>query len=236
MSFSSSFTTHHSRFKSTITSTSLFTTDEQPFTTKSDQYTSKYPETSIETSSLPYVQSTRLFTTLVPSTNIDSSSTIMSDKTSSHSTITTTSEENIVLFDNRPSGTTEILQISSTLSPSFTSKYQEELTSTQPSFEAASTTFPYFYKSKTLSTLEHVTSDRTHSLPEFTLPIMRRTSSPSTTSTITTTTERRHRTRKQKITRWQTSTTTTTSSFTTTTTITAFQTTSIYGMSNILSR
>jgi hypothetical protein len=116
------------------------------------------------------------------------------------------------------------------------------LTSTQPSFEAASTTFPYFYKSKTLSTLEHVTSDRTHPLPEFTLPIMRRTSFPSTTSTITTTTERRHRTRKQKITRWQTSTTTTTttttttSSFTTTTTTTAFQTTSIYGMSNILSR
>ncbi len=242
MSFSSSFTTHHSRFKSTITSTSLFTTDEQPFTTKSDQYTSKYPETSIETSSLPYVQSTRIFTTLVPSTNIDSSSTIISDKTSSHPTITTTSEENIVLFDNRPSETTEILQISSTLSPSFTSKYQEELTSTQPSFEAASTTFPYFYKSKTLSTLEHVTSDRTHPLPEFTLPIMRRTSFPSTTSTITTTTERRHRTRKQKITRWQTSTTTTTttttttSSFTTTTTTTAFQTTSIYGMSNILSR
>jgi hypothetical protein len=55
-------------------------TDEQLFTTKSDQYTST---PHIQTSSLSYTQSTTLF----PSTNLDFSSTKLSDQTSSHSTV-----------------------------------------------------------------------------------------------------------------------------------------------------
>jgi hypothetical protein len=86
--------------KSTITSTSFLTTDEESFTTKSDQYTSKSPESHIETSSLPYEQSTEIFTTVVSTTNLDSSSTIMSDKTSSSFPITTIDDENLILSDD----------------------------------------------------------------------------------------------------------------------------------------
>jgi hypothetical protein len=223
---SSPFTTHHPRFKLTSSSTPLLTTDEQILTTKSDQYTYTSPKIHMETSSLPYVSSTRLFTTLVPGTNLDSSSTIMSDKTSSRSSIITTDEENLALSDNRPLETTEILS-------QLSDKYQEGLITTQSSFELASTMFPHFYKSKTSSTPEYATFDRIHPSPESTLPFMRRTSYPSTTSTITTTTERRYRTRKQKITRWQTQqlSTTTTSSSTTTIIIPSYQTTSIHGIS-----
>jgi hypothetical protein len=154
----------------------------------------------------------------------------MSDKTSSSFPITTIDDENLILSDdNRLLETTETLPISSTLSPSFTDKYQEELTSTHPSFELRSTMFPHFYTSEILSTLEHTTSDRTPPLLQSTLPIMRRTSYPSTTSTITTTTVRRYRTRKQKITRWQTQQSSSTT--TTATTIPSYQTISIHGMS-----
>jgi hypothetical protein len=91
------FTTDHLRSKSSMSSKSLLNPDEQLFTTKSEQYKSKPSKTRIETSSLPYAQSTRISSTLFPSTNLDFSSTKLSDKTSSRSTIITVDEKHLAL-------------------------------------------------------------------------------------------------------------------------------------------
>jgi hypothetical protein len=207
ISSSPPFTTYHSRFKSIITSTLLLPTDKESSTTKSNQYTSKFPETHIETSSLPYAQSTGIFTTFLPSTNRDSSPKIISDKTSWRSTMTTANDQNLASSVNQPLESTGMLSLSSA----------------QSSFGLISTIFPHYYKSKTFSTLEYTTFGRIYPPPGPTLPFRRRTSSAATTI-------RPYRTRKPKITHWQTQQlpTTMTSSYITTT-LPSYQTTSIDG-------
>ena len=220
-------TTHHPRFISTISSTSFLITDEQPLKTEIDHYSSKSPETYIELSSLPDVKSTEILhtnyqstpITVTPSIHLDSFSTIISDKISKHSIVTPT--------DHRPPETTKILQLSSASPSSFTNKYQEEFSSTEPSFGLTSTSV-------------HSNFDITYSSTQSSSTISLRTSYSSTRSTTTTTpstiltTTSRYRTRKVKTTPWQTQRLSTTST-TTTTIIPVYRTTSINGMLYIFS-